>query len=87
MPKDALARRQIKELEGAIAIVAESNVRMSALVVKCSRAFEALIEKGVITNDEINKAISEESNSDTDSENPNGLQIQSSDSREPKSDS
>ena len=80
MPKDVAARKRIKELEGAIAIVAESNVRMSAIIIKCSRAFETLIEKGLITNDEINKAIieeKEENDSNTDSEDTDKVSVQS----------
>lgn len=77
MPKDAAARKRIKQLEGAIRLISEHMSKMSSIMLKCSRAFETLIEKGIITNDEIQEAITEEGNdSNTDSENSNGLQVQ-----------
>ena len=89
MPKDALARRQIKELEGAVSVLADSNVRMSALMVQCSKAFQILIDKGIITNDEIQAAFAKEkgNDSDTDSDDSDEVQVQSSGSGADESDS
>lgn len=75
MPKDVAARKQIQEFKGALAAMAKANVNMSALMVKCARGFQLLIDKGLITNEEIEAGISE-----TDSADPIELQVQSEDS-------
>lgn len=75
MPKDAHARKQIQFLKGELAKKAELIQRTNILVLKQGAVTTLLIEKGIITNEEIQERIKTLLN--TDSENSLGMSSES----------
>ncbi len=75
MPKDAHARKQIQFLKGELAKKAELIQRTNVLVLKQGAVTTLLIEKGIITNEEIHERVKTLLN--TNSENSLGMSSES----------
>ena len=75
MPKDAYARKQIQLLTAELAKKSELIRRTNVLVFKQAAVTSLLIEKGLITNDEIEERV--KTFLHTNSQNPVGMSSES----------